>query len=186
MPKRRGMSKRRGSRRSRRSMTMKRRVKYHGGRKRTRLGRKRGGGRKRKSRRIKRGGMKQVFSGVTAGDAHKSVLELIALGYPVEQLKGGRYSVQQLEAEKTKLTNFLNEKVPSQFSRILDDIMFENNEELYWKRIAQLNIAANNQDQNETKRLFEEIKQYKTRKKGLGKQAAIFHGVPQQQQQQQQ
>lgn len=51
------MSKRRGSRRSR---TMKRRIKYHGGRKRTRLGRKRGGGRKRKSRRIKRGGMKEA------------------------------------------------------------------------------------------------------------------------------
>ena len=54
MPKRRGISKHRGSRTS---MTMKRRVKYHGGRKRTRLGRKRLGGRKQKSRRIKRGGM---------------------------------------------------------------------------------------------------------------------------------
>ena len=52
MARRRAMSKRRGSRRYR---TMKKRVKYHGGRRRTRLGKMRGG-RRRKSRRIKRGG----------------------------------------------------------------------------------------------------------------------------------
>ena len=63
MPKRRGMSKRRVSRRSRRSRTMKRRIKYRVGRKRTRLGRKRGGGRKRKSRKILYGGLNESGAG---------------------------------------------------------------------------------------------------------------------------
>ena len=52
MAKRRGMSKRRGSRRSR---TIKNRPEYHQGRKRTRVGRMRRG-RRRRSRRMKRGG----------------------------------------------------------------------------------------------------------------------------------